>query len=112
MNFDCVSLLPSIWEVFMLIAPTVVPPITPWSRSLRVKNQSSGAVVSIFADGQRIGGALASSPDIFVPVDAGFQLQPGQKLTASQEKDEDHSFETAKTSAVTVLKEPNPSLLG
>jgi Domain of unknown function (DUF4185) len=96
----------------MLTAPVIVPPVTPWSQSLRVKNQSRGAVVSIFADGQRIGGALASLPDMFVPLDPGFVLQPGQKVTASQEKDGEHSVPAAQSSTVTVLKEPSSSLLG
>src|SRR5829696_862518 len=96
----------------MLSAPLVVPPATPWSRSLRVKNQKQGAVVAIFADGQRIGGALASSPDIFVPLDPGFQLQAGQELTASQEKGGEKSGPAAKASAVKVLKAPTYSMLG
>lgn len=96
----------------MLVAPTVVPPVTPWSRSLRVKNQLRGAAVSIFADGVRVGGAAATSPDMFVPLDPGVVLQPGQKITASQETGDDHSAETAASSAVTVLIEPNGAQLG
>ena len=92
----------------MLSAPVVAP----WSKSLRVKNQLRDAVVSIFADGQRVGGAFATSPDMFVPLDPGFVLQPGQKVTASQEKDGDKSVPTAESSAVKVLKEPSLSLLG
>lgn len=95
----------------MLVAPTVIPPITPWSRSIRLKGQLTGAVVAVFADGQRVGGALAASSDIFVPLDPGFVLQPGQKITASQEKDGDKSGETSKASAVTVLNKPQPQTL-
>jgi hypothetical protein len=63
----------------MLSAPVVVPPVTPWSKSLRVKNQLRDAVVSIFADGKRIGGAFATSPDMFVPLDPGFFYSPAKR---------------------------------
>ncbi|MEZ4768937.1 MAG: DUF4185 domain-containing protein [Caldilineales bacterium] len=96
----------------MLVAPTVIPPVTPWSPSIRVKGQLSGAVVAVYADGQRVGGALAASGDIFVPLDPGFVLQPGQRITASQEKDGDKSGDTAPASAVTVLNDPSPQMLG
>jgi hypothetical protein len=96
----------------MLLAPTVIPPITPWSRSIRIKGQHTGAVVSIFADGQRIGGALASGPDMFVPLDPGFAITPGQKIGAAQELGGVKSLGTAKTADVTVLNAPTPAMLG
>ena len=88
----------------MPLAPTVVPPITPWSKSIKVRGQHSGAAVSIFADGQQVGSTAAAGPEIFVPLDAGVTLQPGQKITAAQEFAGETSVATAKTSAVTVLK--------
>lgn len=95
----------------MLLAPTVVPPITPWSRSICVKGHHSGAVVSIFADDQQIGSALASGPEIFVPLDPGFAIKAGQKITAHQELGGEKSGAAAKTSAVTVLNAPTPAML-
>jgi hypothetical protein len=96
----------------MPLAPTVVPPITPWSKSIKVRGQHSGAVVSIFADGQQVGSKTAGGPEVFVPLDAGVTLQPGQQITAAQTIAGETSVATAKTSAVTVLKAPTPAMLG
>jgi hypothetical protein len=96
----------------MLLAPTVVPPITSWSRSIRVKGQHTGATVIIFADEVRVGSVVAPSPDAFVPLDAGVALRSGQRVTAVQQRDGGTSGATAKASAPTVLNDPSPTTLG
>ena len=96
----------------MLLAPTVIAPITPWSRSIRVKGQHTDANVTVFADDQPVGRARATSPDTFVPLDQGVLLNPGQKITAAQQVGSETSPKTPKTSAITVLNEPTPAVLG
>src|SRR4051794_7347064 len=96
----------------MLLAPTVVPPITPWSRSIRVKGQHSGASVTVFADGQQVGAAPAGSGDAFVPLDAGVVLKAGQRITAVQQVNGKKSGSTSKASAPVVLNTPTPATLG
>jgi hypothetical protein len=96
----------------MLLAPTVVPPITPWSRSIRVKGQRTGAEVTLFADDTRVGAATVVSPDAFVPLDPGVVLKAGQKVTASQALFGDTNGKTAKTSAPAVLNAPTVATLG
>jgi hypothetical protein len=96
----------------MLLSPTVVPPITPWSRSIRVTGQYTGASVTVFADDRRVGAAIADSGDAFVPLDPGVVLNAGQQITAVQRVDSETSGQTAETSAPTVLNAPKAATLG
>jgi hypothetical protein len=95
----------------MLVAPTVTPPVTPWSRSLRCKGQHPGATVTVLADGKPVGSAFASSGDELIPLDAGVVLQPAQRVSASQTFGAVTSGPTAETGKVPVLKEPTPAML-
>ncbi|MER5757677.1 hypothetical protein [Streptomyces sp. NPDC002082] len=67
----------------LIVAPTVVPPLTPWSPSVRVRGQQPDAVVRVLADGVLKGAALVGSGDGYVPLDQA--LQPGQRVWAEQE---------------------------
>jgi hypothetical protein len=95
----------------MLLAPLVVPPLTPWTRKVRVRNQRTGATVSIFEGGVKVGSGQVGGPDAFVELDAGHALTAGRLVTATQELGGDHSVQTPASSAVPVLNDPTSQLL-
>ena len=95
----------------MLCAPVVVPPVTPWTRKVRVRGQLSGAIVIVFANGIEVGRGQVAGPDGFVDLDPGFSLSPGDRVTARQELDGDHSVSTPPTSAAIVLTTPSAAAL-
>jgi hypothetical protein len=96
----------------MLCAPSVVPPLTPWTRRVRVRNARSGATVSVLADGVEVGRDQVDTPDGFVSLDSGQTLAPGQRVSARQEFGGETSVPPPATSAVIVLKIPSLAALG
>ena len=76
----------------MLSAPSVVGPITPCSRHVRVEGLLPRATVRLFQNGTMpIGMTTAQMPFELVQLDATVQLEPGAKITATQETDNDTS---------------------
>jgi hypothetical protein len=95
----------------MLCAPLIVPPLTPWTRKVRVRGQLSGATVIVFANGIEVGRGQVGGPDGFVGLEPTRTLSPGDRVTARQELDGDHSVSTPPTSAAIVLKAPSVEAL-
>jgi hypothetical protein len=95
----------------MLTAPLVVPPVTPWTRHVRVQGQRTGSTVEILVDGQLSGTGIATGPDALIPLDAAVTLAPGQTIAARQRRGTDVSVATPASSLVPVLAEPTPELL-
>lgn len=100
----------------MLVAPVVQQPLTPWSRSVRVCGQLTGATVSVYtieAGGKTtaVGQAVAGGPDFLVPLNLGIELKTGQRIIARQQLRGQTSPVTPIASAITVLAKPGKAHL-
>ena len=95
--------------VMALTPPNIVGRLTPCSSAVLVRNQLSGSLVEIFADGIKVGSKSASWSNDFIVLNTGVTLTPGTKVTAKQILGSDTSL---LQNSVPVIVQPSPSTIG
>jgi hypothetical protein len=67
------------------LPPLVLGPLSVCSARIRVQGQVTGSTVTLFANGNLVGKAVATGPDQWIDLDSGSQLPPHARVTATQE---------------------------